>query len=369
MRRIPFNLNSNSSCSEHGTRGSLPCAWPECPNGIHEDEFEEEARYSGATPDVWKRRKWNSPLGGEYFSWESRELPNWFHATQIFWNEARRLQLISESYPDTVYHYTSLEGFLGIVKSRSVWMTDFAYLNDRREVRHGVDLMLDAVGDIANNVTQHEVQTLLSAWQETLAVPTNRICITSFSGDGDSLSQWRAYGPIAIGFPVGPLSLHVNQSRLQPIEYDPLTQKRLAQIYVHHLVSAFEADRGRSDWPKILDQYYRPDRLLELAIFFKDPAFRSENEYRLAYVDNPEIFGLLGFESPPRLFRVAGGRIVPYVPSSEVLKSEIRQFPLEISEVVLGPESDELLEQGVREFLSDSGLPNVHIRRSLVPLR
>ncbi len=369
MRRIPLNLNFNNSCSEHGTRGSLPCAWPDCPNGIHDDEFEEGSHYSGATPEIFKRRKWNSPFGGEYYSWNSSQLPNWFDAPQTFWNEARRLRLIPSSYPDTVYHYTSLEGFLGIVKSRSVWMTDFAYLNDRREVRHGVDLMLEAVGDLASTATQHDVRALLSAWQEKLPAPTNRICITSFSGDGDSLSQWRAYGPIAIGFPVGPLSRHVNQSRLKPIEYDPLNQKRLAQIYVHHLVSAFEADRERNDWPKIFDEYHRPDRLLELAIFLKDPAFRSENEYRMAYVDNPDILCHLGLESPPRLFRVAGGRIVPYVPSSEVLKSKTRQFPLEISEIVLGPESDELLEQGVREFLSENGLSSVHVRRSLVPLR
>lgn len=173
-------------------------------------------------------------------------------------------------------------------------MTDFAYLNDRREVRHGVDLMLEAVRDLAGTATDHDVQALLSAWMEKLVVPTNRICITSFSGAGDSLSQWRAYGPIAIGFPVGPLSLHVNQSRLQPIEYDPLAQKRLAQIYVHHLVSAFEADKGENDWPQIVDQYQKPDGLLELAIFFKDPAFISENEYRPAYIDNPAALSGLG---------------------------------------------------------------------------
>lgn len=63
------------------------------------------------------------------------------------------------------------------------------------------------------------------------------------------------------------------------------------------------------------------------------------------------------------------GRIIPYVASTEVLQSEHRQFPLEISEVVLGPESDELLEQGVREFLDENGLSEVKVRRSLVPLR
>jgi hypothetical protein len=323
----------------------------------------------GSKSDSWKRRQWQSPLGSPYYSWESSELPNWFHAPQTFWNEARRLRLIPTSHPKTVYHYTSLEGFIGIVKNRCVWMTEFAYLNDRREVRYGLDLLLSAVNDMLATVTRQDVRDLLSVWVDQLKGSKSRVCITSFSGDDDSLSQWRAYGPIAIGFPVGPLSLHVNQSRLQPVEYDPTGQKKLVQIYVHHLVAAFQADNENNKLQPISDLYHKFDRLLELAVFFKDPVFRSENEYRLAYIDYPEILSSLGLNSPPRLFRVARGKIVPYVPSTDVLQSEHRDFALEISEVVLGPDSDELLEQGVREFLSESNLSGVTVRRSLVPLR
>lgn len=369
MRRIYVGLAYDSKCPEHGTLGVLPCAWPGCSNGIDEDEFEEEPLVESSSPRTWRRREWKSPLGGPYYSWESSNLPNWFQAPQTFWNEARRLRLVPASHPEIVYHYTSLEGFLGIVKSRSVWMTDFAYLNDRREVRYGLDLLLGAVNEMRGTATRGDVQNLLSAWKEKLEASTNRVCITSFSGDNDSLSQWRAYGPIAIGFPVHPLALHVDQGRLQPVEYDPSTQEKLVQVYVHHLVSAFEADTDGNRLERISDVYHKSDRLLELAVFFKDHAFRTENEYRLVYIDYPDVLSRFGVSSPPRSFRVARGRIIPYVASTEVLKSEHRDFPLEISEVVLGPESDELLEQGVREFLNENGLPNIKVRRSLVPLR
>lgn len=369
MRRINLDLFHDKKCTDHGTLGVLPCAWPGCSNGVKEDEFEEEPLIKSSKPHIWKRREWKSPFGGTYYSWEGSHLPNWFHAPQTFWNEARRLQLVPASHPSIVYHYTSLEGFLGIVNSRSVWMTDFSYLNDRREVRYGLDLLLEAVNEMGDKAIRDDVRNLLSAWKEKLEVSTNRICITSFSGEDDSLSQWRAYGPIAIGFPVHPLALHVDQGRLQPVEYDPLTQKKLVKVYVHHLVSAFEADTDGNRLERIADVYHKSDRLLELAVFFKDPAFRTENEYRLAYIDYPEVLSSFGITSPPRSFRAARGKIVPYVASTEVLRSEHRDFSLEISEVVLGPESDELLEQGVREFLRESGLPNVKVRRSLVPLR
>ena len=369
MRRIYLGLAHNRKCQDHGTLGVLPCAWPGCSNGIEEDEFEEEPIIDSSELRTWKRREWKSPLGGPYYSWESSLLPNWFHASQTFWNEARRLRLVPASYSDIIYHYTSLEGFLGIVKSRSVWMTDFAYLNDRREVRYGLDLLLDAVNEVRGMTTREDVQNLLSAWKEKLEASTNRVCITSFSGDDDSLSQWRAYGPIAIGFPVHPLALHVDQSRLQPVEYEPLTQRKLVQLYVHHLVSAFEADTDGGRLERLTDVYHKSDRLLELAVFFKDPAFRAENEYRLAYIDYPDVLKSLGISSPPRSFRVARGKIVPYVASTEVLSSVHRDYPLEIAEVVLGPECDELLEQGVREFLNENGLADVRVRRSLVPFR
>jgi hypothetical protein len=318
---------------------------------------------------TWKRREWMSPLDEKYYSWESNHLPNWFHAPETFWNEARRLRLAPVSHPDIVYHYTSLDGFLGIVKSRAVWMTDFAYLNDRREVRYGLDLLLEVVNKKHSETTRNDVQELLYTWKDKLKASTNRVCITSFSSEDDSLSQWRAYGPIAIGFPVHSLSLHVNQSRLQPVEYDPSTQRKLVEVYVNHLVSAFEADIDGNRLEQIADVYHKSDRLLELAVFFKDPAFRTENEYRLAYIDYPDVLNSLGISSPTRSFRAASGKIIPYVPSTEVLESKHRDFPLEITEVVLGPESDDLLEQGVREFLNENNLPSVKVRRSRVPLR
>jgi hypothetical protein len=189
LRRINVGLVPGVNCPEHGTLGALPCAWPGCTNGVGDDEFEEAPLIQGSKPSSWKRREWESPIDGKYYSWESSALPNWFQAPQTFWNEARRLRLVPVSQPDTVYHYTSLEGFLGIVRSRSVWMTDFAYLNDRREVRYGLDLLLEAVNELQETVVQKDVKDLLSTWSDKLNASTNRVCITSFSGEDDSLSQ------------------------------------------------------------------------------------------------------------------------------------------------------------------------------------
>lgn len=370
MQRINIYPSSANDCAEHGNRGSLPCAWPGCTNGIQEDEFEEKPFIvKHEVPRIFKRRVWQSPLGGNYYSWESSSLPNWFNAQQTFWNEVRRHKLISDTSPKVLYHYTSLEGFMGIINSRAVWMTEFSYLNDRREVNYGLELLLDTLKNILLNEENADVRDLLSTWNESLAAAPNRVCIASFSADADSLSQWRAYGPIAVGFPVQSLVLHANEVRLQQIEYDPESQRKIAQIYIHHLMAAYVADSQGGRLTRSPDLYHKSGRLLELAVFFKDSAFRTENEYRLAYIDNPDVLETFELKSPPKSFRVANGRIVPYVPSTEVLPSENRDFELEISEIILGPECDYLLERGVREFLNERGLANVNIRKSTVPFR
>lgn len=369
MQRINISLSNIRNCDEHGSSGLLPCAWPGCAHGLNDTEFEEEPFIQDKVPTTYKRREWQSPLGGQYYSWESSDMPNWFFAPQTFWNEARRHKLISTSSPKVLYHYTSLEGFMGIINSRAVWMTEFAYLNDRKEVSHGLELLLETVNSILKSEQNTDVRDLLTTWSESLAETPNRVCITSFSTDADSLSQWRAYGPIAVGFPVRPLSLHVDQARLQQVEYNPETQSKLVQIYIYHLIAAYVADLQDGHLEQVPDLYQKSDRLLELAVFFKDPAFRTENEYRLAYIDNPDVLQAFDIASPPKSFRVANGRIVPYVPSTEVLPSERRNFELEISEIVLGPESDNLLERGVREFLNAKGLANVEVRKSAVPFR
>ena len=370
MRQVHLIPTSPYRCVEHGTVGSLPCAWPSCPNGLAEPQFEEVPLFTGQEVAVFSRQRWESPLGGHYFSWDSSQMPNWFFIRQIYWNEARRFKLVGASSPDTVYHYTSLAGFVGIVETKSIWLSDFSYLNDSRELTHGMHLANEVIDSIVANMPNAGMQTLLLGLKKKLENLTNRVCVASFSIDGDSLAQWRAYGPIAIGFSTYPLALHVNQASLHAVEYNRDAQRKLIEIYVHHLGQAFlrDAETGHLD-KGLRESYQQAEQLLEILAFFKDSAFRSENEIRLAYVDNPTVFESLGFDPLPKSFRQTPKRLIPYVASSDVLRSKVRNFEIEVTEVILGPECDDLLERGVREFLSAKSLEKVALRRSTVPLR
>jgi hypothetical protein len=39
----------------------------------------------------------------------------------------------TRSPPETLYHYTTQDGVLGIVRSGELWATNVQYMNDRRE--------------------------------------------------------------------------------------------------------------------------------------------------------------------------------------------------------------------------------------------
>jgi hypothetical protein len=52
----------------------------------------------------------------------------------------------------TLYHYTSLEGLLGIIESKSIWATNVLYLNDASELNYSIDLPKGQVDEFKDNI-------------------------------------------------------------------------------------------------------------------------------------------------------------------------------------------------------------------------
>jgi len=369
MRTLRNTIFPENKCPEHGVYDVWPCPWPTCSNGIPEDEFEVASLMEGEPPEPFRRRKWSALSGDPYYSWDTTELPNWFSCPKVVWNEARRQSLVDETPPDLIYHYTNVEGFFGIAQSGNMWLSDYSYLNDIRELSHGIDLVVEVATQLLTHESRPLATDLMQHWIKALEAPVHRVCVASFSAAGDSLSQWRAYGPIAIGFKPRDVSLHAYRGSLGPVEYESKHQRALVELNLHHMREAYLVDLQEARLERIQDVYHQTDRLIELITFFKDPAFASEQEYRLAFVEHPDLMPSLGHKRTAKRFRVSRGRIVPYVLSNEsepVLPSGRK---LEPREVVLGPESDSTLERGIREYLDERDMKDVEVKRSRVPYR
>ncbi len=97
-----------------------------------------------------------------------------------------------------LYHYTSQEGLLGILKNKNLWMTNVLYLNDSSEFSYVDNLINSEL--LKYKSKELVVLDLIEALLNYLRRSTeNEIFIHVFSlsekRDGDDISQWRAYCP------------------------------------------------------------------------------------------------------------------------------------------------------------------------------
>src|SRR6267154_2871182 len=112
--------------------------------------------------------------------------------------------LLSETPPALLYHYTDQNGLLGIIKNREIWATHHQCLNDTQEFLHAKDLIRNEI-DNRRKTANPDSLSLLQTMRSALDGPGNEdvnLYVASFSEDGDSLPQWRAYGGAA-GFALG----------------------------------------------------------------------------------------------------------------------------------------------------------------------
>lgn len=93
-----------------------------------------------------------------------------------------------ERAPSEVFHYTSADGFVGIVTSKTLWASDMLSLNDASEAdypRRLVADVLDAHHPQIPDIHRQRFKTQLAEYLFRLYIPF----ITCFCEDGDLLSQ------------------------------------------------------------------------------------------------------------------------------------------------------------------------------------
>lgn len=273
---------------------------------------------------------------------------------------------------DTViYHYTTLEALVSIIRSRSLWMTDYAYLNDASEILHGLTLARRALDELVP--TQDHSRAFLEPIFAAAIEKVPRIAVSCFSLVSDSLSQWRAYSRgqcgVAIGFRVVTLMEKFLRSgvNFSKVVYRDAEKTNLFRRLIHFHRLAWEKDVKRDDQRYLaFAANTLTSTLYEFASLCKDEGFADEREYRLAYLEHTTNTDR---EPVGKRFRIAGSLLVPYVETSEFVgydeTAEFRPYS-----VVVGPHpQNELVRRGIEEFLRASGLNDVPVDVSPLPFR
>ena len=304
----------------------------------------------------------------------------------------------------TVYHYTNIQGFKGIIESGNIYFSSMNVLNDETETCYIWKLIKEnkeALCEDENNEYNTFIYRFLDYIQIDKIVKQNvlpdynlEVYSVSFSFSDDSLPNWRGYTNGArlgccIKFYYKNAVKDFLDSLRKNVGIEILDDKyRLAlfcagkiiyqkdeqldeirnvlkkiyklfkndNIYKDFLYlkdkHKFLKDKGFEQF--VFDEIYKSLRILN--IFFKDICFVTENEYRIIFPMSIYI------ESPFKVkYRTTDRYLIPYI--------EVKYPKDSIKEVTLAPIDKNIASLvSVKKFLTDNGI-DAKVTHSRLPLR
>ncbi|NCB39243.1 MAG: DUF2971 domain-containing protein [Erysipelotrichia bacterium] len=265
--------------------------------------------------------------------------------------------------PESIFHYTTQKGILGIVAKREMWATQVHFLNDKNEVLLTFKLLERELKKQADRAQNPAFKKLLNSIRRNLShIDQGHICIASFCEAGDLLSQWRGYGNqgkgYAIGFNLKELTRIAKRQHfvLWPCVYSSSLQIELVSYLIDSWCREF-----------CTEKFIQHDKMFsvintsvcQLAPIIKDESFSEEKEWRL-------VSSVVSSKSPCFAFREGEYSLIPYY-NFQIADENGRHS---IKKIIVGPSPHiELACNSLATFLTATKLPTVEIISSKIPFR
>lgn len=196
-----------------------------------------------------------------------------------------------------LFHYTDVNGLLGMVKDKKLWMTNIHYQNDTQEYYYAFKIIKKTIAEVYPG--------LLGEKEFDSLIPKNISGVFTFSlsEKKDLLSQWRGYCPdggYSIGFERDYLNKVIEKGQLLVgrCMYDYNDQRDFVIKYIVKIDFTDYAASISNPLPgqSITDKYAREIHNLKslkrqtfnglnaAAALFKHPKFAEEKEWRLVKI-------------------------------------------------------------------------------------
>lgn len=328
--------------------------------------------------------------------------------------EQNREENADQPEPELLYRYTTQHGLLGILKDQEIWATHLQYLNDTTEGMIFTELLLSELRERAAK-SPTEVLSHSGAFGRLLAlqvmggeggkphadevldlgsatfswITAQDTFVTSFSGQGDLLSQWRAYSGETGGYSIGftrpyleSVGVHFLAERKESFYGDsnPLVKclycdkstKESLKREIEQIVDSYiaEVDRSRQQAAPGTREEFRTLATVAKRHFFplsrqramtKDQAFLEEAESRLVF----QLERIGTPESEPE-FRPGRSMLIPYFKVKLTWENQVLRIP----KVIVGPcphpfES----KKSVERLLRKTGVEKFEVKNSQIPYR
>lgn len=266
-----------------------------------------------------------------------------------------------------IYHYTDVNGLLGIISKKSLWATDIRFLNDSMEYYAGVEALTELCSEMIETCRNSKDSVYKSATSLYKIIPkfiknnleNRNSYITSFTSSRDNLRQWMTYCPKNSGYAIafnkdkilisGEAERQNNiVCRLETVDYKKERVRQMLNIdsIVNNIISKkLNVEVAASEFVN--------DMLFHCCAI-KNEEFYDEKEIRLVTQSSSQ-------KNHPVQFRSKSGIIIPYF-----------EYPIEldwIEEVMIGPTTNmKLARLGLEELLERNSV-NCKIEESKCSLR
>jgi len=264
-----------------------------------------------------------------------------------------------------IYHYTTINGLMGILDKKCLWTTYFQFTNDRTELIFANKLILNYLN--SKGIDKEKIyflnKLLDSFYSKKIAYPF----LFSFCDDhGDRLSQWRGYSNINDGYSIGFDVDELKKCSELEIKKYPNTIIQLNKIL--YCEKDIMPEDESNPFEKLLivinkidDSYeYFENNILntlfQCMFSLKHKGYEEEKEYRLIV-----LYAKDDNSSSKKIeFRMSRNNSLPYIDTLNGVDSAIK-------EIIIGPSQDiEKKEAFINIYLQEKGL-DIKIRRSFIP--
>lgn len=273
---------------------------------------------------------------------------------------------------DTLVHYTSAEGLLGILKSNKLRFTEASCLNDELEGNIIFDILKELLPQYETEFKDKVNQKI----EHPSFKDSFKCFIFSLSTETDSLSLWNYYvkNPSMMGY-----NLQFNNKILSkgvkdycsnnldninsicyPVIYDKRAQKLFLELIVQNCYNQWKKEKSDAVIKVLLGYIYA------LRFLFKHKAFFQEQEIRFVIYMSNEFFinELKAKDNDSEVIKIQARHdlIVPFI---EVPFDKIALEAIGVSPLI----KNKAAVESINLLLGKYGYENVKLLHSTIPLK
>jgi hypothetical protein len=278
----------------------------------------------------------------------------------------------------TIYHYTKPEKLLNILSGGTLRFSNALYLNDKEEIAYSYRLIVSLIdefdglnSDLFDKIRNHfrnKYKHIVDGENDL----KNKLeyFTTSFSTESDNLTLWnnyakgKSYTGYNIGFDKKKLITEMTVNNYLPVYGSVIYDKQKQVKIIHAIFKKWNMLFERALKCKKTTEVKLFDILFELidvlsivSIFFKNPQFKNEHEYRIVIVN---VFGAKNSKATGIVEK--NGLFVPYL--------EYKFSKESVSSINIGPTFDEnIFYTSTNRMLLNFGYEDKDVYRSKIPLR